>query len=327
MHCWAAAVRDMLVFSLASWVGGAVVAIVFSPQILSWLKSPAAAERELLQGLDLTSGFSTMMSIALWGGIAIAFPLVSYAVLRFVSPALTKREKVVLLTILVIGTMFFISGVWLAYRETLPVMLKVFKQINEWIGMQSEVYFASDYMPVILKTLFAFGLIFQVPLIIFVLGWFGVEPIKWLGPDLKFGAMLGAIIFGVVGYYMMVFIGGIERIPEDVMEAATLDGANAWQKLTKITMPLLKGTTRTIMTFWTIVAVQSFVWTKVFSPISTESSTIVPISYMYEILFGSLQSPEVDIGTGAAVGVLVAVIIMVITSVINRLFKTDDLEL
>lgn len=160
-----------------------------------------------------------------------------------------------------------------------------------------------------------------------VLGVFGVEPIKWLSPDLKFGAMLGAIIFGVVGYYMMVFIGGIERIPEDVMEAATLDGANSWQKLTKITLPLLKGTTKTIMTFWTIVAVQSFVWTKVFSPITTESSTIVPISYMYEILFGSLQSPEVDIGTGAAVGVLVAVIIMIITSVINRLFKSDDLEM
>ncbi len=160
-----------------------------------------------------------------------------------------------------------------------------------------------------------------------VLGWFGVDAIKWLGPDLKFGAMLAAIVFGAVGYYMMVFIGGIERIPEDIMEAATLDGANSWQKLTKITLPLLKGTTRTIMTFWTIVAVQSFVWTKVFSPVNAESSTIVPLSYMYEILFGSLQSPEVDVGTGAAVGVLVAVIIMIVTSIINRLFKTDDLEL
>lgn len=160
-----------------------------------------------------------------------------------------------------------------------------------------------------------------------VLGVFGIEPLKWLGPDLKFGAMIAAAIFGVVGYYMMVFIGGVERIPEDVMEAATLDGANAWQKLTRITLPLLKGTTKTVFTFWTIVAMQFFVWSKVFSPIGSESSTIVPIGYMYEILFGSLQSPEIDIGTGAAVGVLVAAIIMVITSLINRLFKTDDLEL
>ena len=160
-----------------------------------------------------------------------------------------------------------------------------------------------------------------------VLKVFGIAPLKWLGPDLKFGAMIAAAIFGVVGYYMMVFIGGVERIPEDVMEAATLDGANAWQKLTRITLPLLKGTTKTVFTFWTIVAMQFFVWSKVFSPIGSESSTIVPIGYMYEILFGSLQSPEVDIGTGAAVGVLVAAIIMVITSLINRLFKTDDLEL
>lgn len=160
-----------------------------------------------------------------------------------------------------------------------------------------------------------------------VLGWFGMDPVKWLGSDYLFGAMLGAIIFGVTGYYMMVFIGGIERIPDDIMEAATLDGANAWQKLTRITLPLLKGTVKTIVTFWTIVAIQSFAWTQVFSPISAESATIVPISYMYEILFGSLQSPDVDIGTGASVGVLVAVIIMAITSVINRLFKTDDLEM
>jgi len=166
-----------------------------------------------------------------------------------------------------------------------------------------------------------FGLLNQI------LGFFGMDPVKWLGSDMKFWAMLFAIVFGCVGYYMMVFIGGIERIPEDIMEAATLDGAGPFKRFTKITLPLLKGTTRTVMTFWTIVAVQSFVWTKVFSPDTAESSTIVPLSYMYEILFGSLQSPEVDAGTGAAVGVLVAVIIMIITSIINRLFKTDDLEM
>ena len=160
-----------------------------------------------------------------------------------------------------------------------------------------------------------------------ILSWFGIEAVKWLGNDLKLGALIAAMVFGVTGYYMMIFIGGIERIPEDIMEAATLDGASSWQKLTKITLPLLKGTTKTIVTFWTIVSIQSFVWVKVFSPISAESATIVPISYMYEILFGSLQSSAVDVGTGAAVGVIVAAIIMVMTSIINRLLKSDDLEL
>jgi sec-independent protein translocase protein TatC len=170
--------RACLINAVLAWATCCVVVGVFSPTVLKWLKSPAEALMKAgkleIVSLNITGCFAQIMSIAMWGGTALSFPFTMFAILRFVFPALTKREKVVLLTILVIGTGFFISGVWLAYRETLPVMLKVFKQINEWIGMKSEVYFASDYMPVILKTLFAFGLIFQVPLIIFVLGWFGV---------------------------------------------------------------------------------------------------------------------------------------------------------
>lgn len=169
-----AAVRDMLVFSLASWVGGAVVAIVFSPQILSWLKSPAAAERELLQGLDLTSGFSTMMSIALWGGTAISFPFLVYAVLRFVFPALTRREKAVLLTVLIAGSTLFTTGVGLAYGKTLPLVVTAFQAINEWVGLPVTTIRIEGYISIVLKTVIAFGLVFQLPLVLFVLGWFGI---------------------------------------------------------------------------------------------------------------------------------------------------------
>jgi len=173
------ALRDMLIFAAVAWVLCVIFCGCCSKYIFAWLQSPmdvyAAKEgANALAARGPVDGVSVGLQIAFWGGTALSFPFVAFSVLRFVFPALTRREKVVLMTILVIGTSFFVSGVWLAYRETLPVMLKVFKQINEWLGMTSEVYFASDYMPVILKTLFAFGLVFQLPLIIFVLGWFGV---------------------------------------------------------------------------------------------------------------------------------------------------------
>lgn len=174
------ALRDMLIFAAVAWILCVIFCGCFSRHIFGWLQSPmdaVAAKDAADQALAArgpVDGVSVGLQIAFWGGTALSFPFLAFAVLRFVFPALTRREKAVLMTILVAGTAFFVSGVWLAYRETLPAMLSVFKQINEWIGMSSDIYFASDYMPVILKTLFAFGLVFQLPLILFTLGWFGI---------------------------------------------------------------------------------------------------------------------------------------------------------
>ncbi len=168
------ALRDMLCFGALAWAICVVVAAVFSPQILSWLKSPAAANEKLLQGLDLTSGFSVMMSIAAWGGTALSFPFLVFALLRFVFPALTRREKFVILSILIFGTFLFMMGVGLAYQKTLPVIVTAFQEINNWVGLPVETIRIEGYISIILKTIIAFGLVFQLPLIIFVLGWFGI---------------------------------------------------------------------------------------------------------------------------------------------------------
>ncbi len=164
----------MLVFSAVSWAICVIVAGVFSPQILGWLKSPAAASEDMLQGLDLTSGFSTMMAIAIWGGTALAFPFIVYSILRFVFPALTKREKFVLLSILISGTALFTVGVGLAYEKTLPLVVTAFQSINAWVGLPVTTIRIEGYISIVLKTIIAFGMVFQMPLVLFVLGWFGI---------------------------------------------------------------------------------------------------------------------------------------------------------
>lgn len=186
------ALRDMLVFGAVAWAICVVVAFVFSPQVLSWLTSPAKEVQEAvqaanggdarpwLQGLDLTSGFSTAMSIAVWGGTALSFPFVVYAILRFVFPALTRREKVILMAILLVGTSLFMVGSVLAYRKTLPLVVTAFQEINKWMGLPVETIRIEGYISIVLKTLIAFGLVFQMPLVIFVLGWFGVVTSKGL---------------------------------------------------------------------------------------------------------------------------------------------------
>ena len=154
----------------------------------------------------------------------------------------------------------------------------------------------------------------------------GLDGVRWLGTDMKFWAMLFAFVFGAVGYYMLIFISGIERIPQDLYEAATIDGANKIQQFFKITLPLLKGIIKTNPTFWSVNTITFFLWSKMFSPVSSEASTIVPVVYLYDTVFGSTGNSERDAGAGAAVGVVLAIFVGVVYFITNKLLKDDDLE-
>lgn len=154
----------------------------------------------------------------------------------------------------------------------------------------------------------------------------GGDKIKWLGTDMKFWAMTAAFIFGSVGYYMLIYISGIEGIPRDLYEAATIDGAGKVHQFTHITMPLLKGVIKTSITFWSINTTTFFLWTKMFSPIDTEQSTIVPVVYLYDMVFGGKGITTRDAGAGAAVGVVLTLIIIAVYLITERLFKKSDLE-
>lgn len=168
------ALRDMLVFAAVSWACGVVVAGVFAPQILELLKAPAAEFKDLLQVVGMTAPFDVWMSIAAWGGTVLSFPLVSFAVLRFVFPALTNREKLVILCGISFGTALFLAGAVLAYGKTLPLVVVAFRQIGRWMGIEQQIITIDTYIPIVLKLIVAFGLVFQMPLIIFVLGCFGI---------------------------------------------------------------------------------------------------------------------------------------------------------
>lgn len=150
--------------------------------------------------------------------------------------------------------------------------------------------------------------------------------LDWLSSDMKFWSMMIAFCFGSVGYFMLIFLSGIERIPEDLYEAATIDGANKIKQFTKVTLPLLKGVIKTNITFWSVSIVSFFVWSMMFSPVDSESSTITPVVYMYNTVFGSRGNAVRDAGRGAAIGIMLAICIIFIFNVVSRLLRDDDLE-
>ena len=168
------ALRDSCVLAICSWLVCAVLALTFAPQILAWIESPAAENSKLLAGLDLTSGFSTMIEIAVWGGTALAFPFLVYAILRFIFPALSGKERRTLFICLVAGSGLFLAGAALSYANTLPLVVEAFQKLNAWMGLRVDAIRIEGYIAIVLKTLVAFGVVFQLPLVLIMLGVLGV---------------------------------------------------------------------------------------------------------------------------------------------------------
>ena len=151
--------------------------------------------------------------------------------------------------------------------------------------------------------------------------------IQWLSNDHKFMALLIAYCFGMVGYHMLIFSSGIERISSDYFEAATLDGANRIQQFQHITLPLLKGMFHTNITMWSVSSVGFFVWSQLFSTVTADTQTITPMVYMYMQIFGAGNSvTERNAGIGAAVGVLLSICVVIMFTVCNKLLQDKELE-
>ncbi|MDR1898582.1 MAG: sugar ABC transporter permease [Treponema sp.] len=151
----------------------------------------------------------------------------------------------------------------------------------------------------------------------------------WTAPGNLFWSMLAAYCFGMVGYHMLIFISGIEQIPRDYYEAALLEGANGVQRFFQVTVPNMRGVIRTNLVMWTVFTVGFFVWGQLFSPVNLSNDTVAPMNYMYELVFGSSSSAATarDSGAGAAIGVILALIVVAVFLATNCIVRNDDAEL
>ena len=157
------------------------------------------------------------------------------------------------------------------------------------------------------------------------LGFEAASKIIWTGPGLRFWAMLVAYGFGSVGYYMLIFISGIEQIPKDFYEAAIIEGAGTVRRFFLVTAPFLRGVTRTNFVIWSTGALGFFVWSQVFSPLTISNDTVAPMNYLYELVFGQTTTVYVrDSGASAAIGVLMVLAILVVFFVTSFIIRNDD---
>lgn len=116
----------------------------------------------------------------------------------------------------------------------------------------------------------------------YLLNFFSINPVDWLGDP--FWAMPSIILMSIwknFGYNMIIFIAGLQNIPEYLYEAAVLEGANGWQQFKKITIPMLAPTTIFISIITMIGNFQIFAEPYVMTQGGPLNKTLSVVQYMY----------------------------------------------
>ncbi|MCZ8516578.1 sugar ABC transporter permease [Paenibacillus filicis] len=142
------------------------------------------------------------------------------------------------------------------------------------------------------------------------------KAIDWLGPEHAMLSVIIIAVWGAVGNYMLLFIAGLQNIPNDVYESASLDGANAMQKFWYITIPMLGPVLQMVIMLAIINSLKGYESIMVLTEGGPIGKTEVMFLYVYKQFFPiatSGSSVEQQIGYGSAVGFVTAIIVGVVT--------------
>lgn len=197
--------RHRLIISILGFAAAFLLSFYFSSDILALLVKPfkwGTGQDVSLISIKLLGVFLVKLKIAMFGGMFIAFPLMAIQIYKFVAPGLYKNERQVLAPYLVATPVFFVLGAALVYFFLLPVAIHFFYALAAGTGMgdQNAIQLMPDieaYLEFVMMLILAFGLTFQLPVVLTLLGQVGIISAAQLAHGRRF-AILGVGILAAL---------------------------------------------------------------------------------------------------------------------------------
>lgn len=160
--------------------------------------------------------------------------------------------------------------------------------LNSKLVKYKSIFRLSYFIPVV-TTLVAVAIVWRFiyhpkfGIINYILSLIGIAPIDWLGePSTAMPAIVLMSVWKNFGYNMIIFIAGLQNIPEDLYEAASIEGASGWQKFKSITLPMLAPTTIFISIITMIGYFQLFAEPYIMTQGGPLNSTLSIVQFMYQ---------------------------------------------
>jgi ABC-type sugar transport system permease subunit len=147
------------------------------------------------------------------------------------------------------------------------------------------------------------------------ISWLGIPPQGWLrDPHLALPAIAAMSIWQGVGLQMMVFLAGLQGVSRDLLEAARIDGASAFQRVWHVTLPAMRNTVGFVLTVTTIFAFRVFVQPYLMTRGGPGTSTLSLVQSIYEMTFLSQ-----DLGRACAAAFLFLLLVTILTFCQSRM--------
>ncbi|MEL6170071.1 MAG: twin-arginine translocase subunit TatC [Pseudomonadota bacterium] len=214
-----AELRTRLIHSVVAFLIGMVLCFAVATPIFNFLTAPLCGElAELGQDCDLIfispqEGFFVAIKVSLLGGLFLAFPYIAYQMWRFVAPGLYKSEKGAFLPFLIASPFMFVAGAAFAFYVVTPLAydfflgFQQFGEAGEAVPTENpqnqpglSVVFqgsAQAYLNLTMKFIIAFGLCFQLPVLLTLMGKAGLVTSRGLGEVRKY-AVVGILVLAAL---------------------------------------------------------------------------------------------------------------------------------
>ncbi len=201
-----AELRRRLIYSVLALASAFPVYMLYAPQIYAFLVAPLAAtmthpEQQLVY-TTLPEAFVTYIKMGLFTSFCVAFPFLGFQLWRFVAPGLYARERAMFRPFLIVSPLLFIAGCALAYYVVLPLAFQFFTSFETLLSTSTLALELnakiSQYLSLVIQIMFGFGISFQLPLVIVLLGRAGIVTVPMLRKGRRYALIIILIVAAIM---------------------------------------------------------------------------------------------------------------------------------
>lgn len=190
--------RKRIMVALVAVAVGFFVCWAFAERIFAKLQEPLTnflPPGDKLAYTRLTAPFFLYMKVAFFAGLFLSAPVVLHQLWMFIAPGLYKRERRLAAPFIIFGSLFFLAGGYFGYRYLLPATCSFFVETGRQFKQMVTV---DDYFSFASTIIFATGVVFETPILIFFLARLGIVTPAFLMQKFKYAVVLSFVISAVV---------------------------------------------------------------------------------------------------------------------------------